>query len=72
MTDKYGGIPQFGGKSSWLKRSGITSQGRKEAEVGTLLVSNDKSNVISNKGWSYFWCLSSKFEVYVARFGTKE
>ena len=50
MTDKYGGIPQFGGKSSCLKRSGITTQGRKEAEVGTLLVSNDKSNVFSNNG----------------------
>ena len=41
-------------------------------EVGTLLLSNDKNNVIAKNVWSYFLCLSSKFEVWVTRFGTKQ
>ena len=45
--------------------------GRKELEVATVLVGNDKNNVIADKVLRYFWCLSSKFEVYVAHFGTK-
>ena len=34
----------------------------------TLLLGNDKSNVIA---LNYFYFLSSKFEVYIACFGTK-
>ena len=39
-----------------------------EEEVGTLLLSNDKNNVIAESVLSYFLCLSSKFEVQVAHF----
>ena len=53
------------------KESGYTTLGRREVEVGTLLLGNDKNNVIANKVLCYFWCLSSRFEVYVARFGIK-
>ena len=39
---------EFGGKRSHVKKeSGVTTQGRKEEEVGTLLLGNDK-NVIVN------------------------
>ena len=54
------------------KESGVTTQVRMEVEVGTLLLSNDKNNVIAENVLSYFLCLSSKFEVQVARFGTKQ
>ena len=40
-------------------------------EVGTLLQGNDKNNVIADKVLSCFYCLSAKFKVYVASFGTK-
>ena len=30
------------------KESGVTTQGRKEEEVGTLLLGNDKNNVVVN------------------------
>ena len=43
-----------------------------EVEVGSLLLSNDKNNVIAEKVLSYFLCLSSKFEVQVALYGTKQ
>ena len=59
------------GKRSYLKKLGITMQGRREVEVGTLLLGNDKNNVIACEVLIYFWCLNSKFEVYVAHFGTK-
>ena len=36
------------------KESGNTTQERKEVEVGSLLLCNDKSNVIANKILSYF------------------
>ena len=48
------------------------TQGRREVEVGTLLLSNDENNVIAENVLSYFQCLSSKFEVQVARFQTKQ
>ena len=35
-------------------RSGVTTQGRKVLEVGTLLLGNDKNNVVANKLPSYF------------------
>ena len=43
-----------------------------EVEAGTLLLSNDKNNVIAKIVLSYFLCLSCKFEVQVACFGTKQ
>ena len=36
------------------QESGVTTQGRQEVEVGTLLLGNDKNNVIANKVSSYF------------------
>ena len=54
------------------KKSGATTQVRMEVEVGTLSISNDKNNVIAKNALSYFMCLSSKFEVQVARFRTKQ
>ena len=42
-----------------------------EKEVGTLLLGNDKNNVLADKVLSYFQCLSSKFEVYLAHFEAK-
>ena len=30
------------------KKSGVTTQGKKEVEVGTLLLGNDKNNVTAN------------------------
>ena len=54
------------------KKSGVTTQVRMEVEVGTLSISNDKNNVIAKNALSYFMCLSSKFEVQVARFRTKQ
>ena len=41
-------------------------------EVGTLLLSNDKNNVIAQNVVSYFSCLSSKFDVQVAHLWTKQ
>ena len=40
-------------------------------EAGTLYLHNDKNNIIANKILSYFYCLSSKFEVYIASFRTE-
>ena len=53
------------------EESGVMTQAKKEVEVGSLLLVNDKNNVIDNKVLSYFQCLSSKFEVYIAHFRTK-
>ena len=36
------------------QESGVTTQGRQEVEVGTLLLGNDKNNVIADKVSSYF------------------
>ena len=36
------------------KESGVTIQGRREVEVGTLLLSNDENNVIAENLLSYF------------------
>ena len=54
------------------KESGVTTKVRMELEVDTLLLSNDKNNVIAENVLSYFLCLSSRFEVQVARFGIKQ
>ena len=53
------------------KESGLMTQGRRDVEVGTLLLVNDNNNVIANKVLSYFQCLSSRFEVYTVCFGAK-
>ena len=52
------------------KKKMVMKQGRKKVEVGTLLLGNDKNNVIVNKVLSYFECLSFKFEVHVTCLGT--
>ena len=39
---------EFGGNRSCLKRIRGYNTGRKEEEVGTLLLGNDKNNVIVN------------------------
>ena len=67
-----GGVLLFSEKRSYLKRIRVTTQVKMEMEVGTLLLSNDKNNVIAENVLSYVLCLSSKFEVQVARFGTKQ
>ena len=36
------------------KESGVTTQGRREVQVGTLLLSNDENHVISENVLSYF------------------
>ena len=41
----------------------MTTQGRKEAEIGTLLLVNDKNNVIVHYSLSCFFCSEA--------FGTK-
>ena len=59
-----GELPSFGGKRSchvW-KESGVTAQVKMEVEVGTLLLSNDKNNVIAENALSYFLCLSSSLK----------
>ena len=45
-------------KKAWeqdlLIKSGVMTQGRREVEVGTLLLGNDKNNVIVDIVSSYF------------------
>ena len=41
-------MAEFGKKVDALKESVVTTQGRKEVEVGTLLLGNDENNVIVN------------------------
>ena len=53
-TEKIGGMPLFGRKCHAWKKSGVTTQGRTEVEVGTLLLSNDENNVIAENILSYF------------------
>ena len=48
------------------EESGVTTQGKREVEVGTLLLGNDKSNIIVDKVLSYFQCLRSKYKWYVS------
>ena len=37
------------------KESGVTTQGRREVELGTLLLSNDKNNVIAENVFGKWW-----------------
>ena len=53
--EKNGGIPPFGRKRSCLiKESGVVTQRREVVKVGTLLLDNDKNNVIADNVLSYF------------------
>ena len=36
------------------KKSGVTTESKRDVEVGTLLLGNDKDNVITKKVVSYF------------------
>ena len=54
------------------KNQGFTTQVKMKVEVGTLLLSNDENNVTAKNVLSYFSSLSSKFEVLVASFRTKQ
>ena len=47
-------ITEFGGERSCLKRIRGYKTGEEEVEVSTLLLGNDKNNVIANKLLSYF------------------
>ena len=54
MTAKNkGGVLLYSRKKLCLKRIRVTTQGRREVEVGTLLLGNDKINVIADKVLSY-------------------
>ena len=46
------------------KESAITTQGRREKEVGTLLLGNDKNNVTADKVLSYFYCFRSIYNTF--------
>ena len=59
---KKGGVLSFDSNYVW-KESGVTTQGRMEVEVAILLLNNDKNNVTAENVSSYFYVLSSKFEV---------
>ena len=52
MTENNGGIRQK--KVMSEKHQGLQHTGRKEVEAGTLLLGNDKNNIIANKVLSYF------------------
>ena len=47
-------MTEFGEKRSCLKRIRGYNRGEEEVEVSTLLLGNDKNNVIANKLLSYF------------------
>ena len=54
MTERSGGIQPFKRKKVMFDKNQVTTQGREEVEVGTLLLGNDKNNVIADKVSSYF------------------
>ena len=45
---------EFGENNHVWKESGVMTQGRRQMEIGTLLLGNDKNNVIANKVLTYF------------------
>ena len=63
VTEKYVEFRRSVEKGHVWKESGITAQVTIEVEVGTLLLSNDKNNVIAENVLSYFSSLSSKCDV---------
>ena len=56
VTEKIGGMLLSGGKRSCLKRIRVTTVGRREVEVGTVLLSNDENNVIAENVLNHFYC----------------
>ena len=54
MTEKTAEFCCLVEKGHVWKESGVTTQGRKEVEVDTVLLGSDKSNAIVNKVLSYF------------------
>ena len=50
MTENNGRVQR---KKVMSKKNRVTTQGRKEEEAGTLLLDNDKNNVIVNYLLSY-------------------
>ena len=54
MTEKNGRIPPFSKKRSCLKKIRGYDTERREVEVGTLLLSNDKNNIIADTVLSCF------------------
>ena len=60
---KKGEFCRLAVKGHVWKESGVTTQGRREVEVAILLLNNDKNNVTAENVSSYFYVLSSKFEV---------
>ena len=55
MTEKPPAEFRFSAEKGRVrKESGVTAQERREVEVGTLLLGNDKKNVIPYKVLSYF------------------
>ena len=63
MTEKKAEICHAAVNGHVWKESGVTTQGRREVEVAILLLNNDKNNVTAENVSSYFYVLSSKFEV---------
>ena len=51
---------EFGGKMPCLKESGVTTQGRKEVEVATILLGNDTNNFIANYSFIKLFIYLSK------------
>ena len=41
-------------KKVMLEKNRVTTQGRREVDVGTLFLSNDENNVIAENVFSYF------------------
>ena len=55
MTENDSGVLR---KKVMSRKSQVLRHGRKEVEVGTLLLGNDKNNVIAKYLFSYLLCLS--------------
>ena len=55
VTEKIGrNCHYLAEKGHTWKESGVTTQGGREMEVGTLLLSNDENNIIVENVLSYF------------------
>ena len=65
MTENNGRVWQ---KKVMPEKNRVTTQGRKVVEVGSLLLANDKNNVIANKVLRYFQCLSFRNKIIVINF----
>ena len=54
VTDGLTDFRRLAEKGQVLKEPGVTTQRRREVEVGSLLLGNGKNNAIANKLLSYF------------------